>query len=285
MPINRTIPLASASIPAFLYGTAWKEEATQRCVREALAAGFRGIDTANQRKHYHEAGVGAALREAYETGTVTRAELFLQTKFTHIDGQDQRLPYDPRADIRTQVMQSFASSLEHLHAERLDSYILHGPALRSGLTDEDWAVWGAMEDLQSEGKVSLIGVSNVAPDQVLALCEHGRVKPAFVQNRCYASRGWDGEVRRICSTHGVRYQGFSLLTANTALLQHPRFRALASGRGCTPAQLVFAFSLHMGMLPLTGTSNPAHMREDLGSFGVDLSSEQAGRIERLALDS
>ncbi|MEA3136298.1 MAG: hypothetical protein QOC71_579, partial [Thermoplasmata archaeon] len=110
---------------ALVYGTAWKEDATERLVGLALEAGFRGIDTANQRKHYHEAGVGAALRTAFADGVVARDELFLQTKFTHLGGQDHRLPYDPRAPVAKQVEQSFAKSLEHLGIDRLDSYVLH----------------------------------------------------------------------------------------------------------------------------------------------------------------
>src|SRR5438094_9776373 len=108
MPSERHITINGLSVPTFPYGTAWKEESTQRCVKKALEAGFRGIDTANQRKHYHEAGVGAALQEAHEAGVLTRKALFLQTKFTHLAGQDRRLPYDAKADRHTQVMQSHA---------------------------------------------------------------------------------------------------------------------------------------------------------------------------------
>src|ERR1700678_4121956 len=98
------------SPPAFLYGTAWKEERTAGLVGLALRAGFRGIDTANQRRHYFEGGVGEALESAYAAGVVTRSELFLQTKFTYRPGQDHRLPYDPSAPLATQVAQSLASS-------------------------------------------------------------------------------------------------------------------------------------------------------------------------------
>src|SRR5690242_12793703 len=114
--------------PSFIYGTAWKEEDTKRCVLDALKAGFRGLDTANQRKHYFEAGVGDALKEAYQSKIVDRRELFLQTKFTSIDGQDSRLPYDRDAAIRVQVKQSFIKSLEHLQTEYMDSLVLHGPS-------------------------------------------------------------------------------------------------------------------------------------------------------------
>src|ERR1700749_99823 len=98
-------------IPEFLYGTAWKEERTSALVEAALRAGFRGIDTANQRRHYFEVGVGQGLAAAYRSGVVTRDELFLQTKFTYRPGQDERLPYDAGASVSVQVAQSMASSL------------------------------------------------------------------------------------------------------------------------------------------------------------------------------
>src|SRR3954447_16053078 len=94
-------------LPDFLYETAWKEGATRSLVQLALSQGFRGIDTANQRRHYHELAVGQAIAAAIERGLVKRNDLFLQTKFTFQRGQDHRLPYDPTAPIRTQVDQSF----------------------------------------------------------------------------------------------------------------------------------------------------------------------------------
>jgi len=174
-------------VPTFLYGTAWKEESTQLCVKKALEAGFRGIDTANQRKHYYEAGVGAALREAYEDEILTRNDIFLQTKFTHLAGQDKRLPYDETANLHTQVIQSLASSFEHLNTDYLDSFVLHGPSTRRGLAEGDWEVWRAMEEVYRSGKVKFLGISNVRIDQLEELCERGAVKPSFVQNRCFAN--------------------------------------------------------------------------------------------------
>jgi diketogulonate reductase-like aldo/keto reductase len=121
MPVKQAAP-----VPDFLYGTAWKEDRTQASTDMALRAGFRGIDTANQRRHYFEAGVGQALAAAYSEGVVARDDLFLQTKFTYQRGQDHRLPYDPAAKLFVQVAQSMASSLEHLGTDYVDSYILHG---------------------------------------------------------------------------------------------------------------------------------------------------------------
>lgn len=264
-------------IPTFLYGTAWKEDATERLVRLAIDAGFRGIDTANQRRHYFEAGVGNAVARAIADGVVRRDELFLQTKFTYVESQDRRLPYDPNADPATQVRQSFASSLEHLQVETIDSYVLHGPSQRRGLAQRDVEAWRAMEELP----VQYLGISNVALDQLEALCSMAKVQPAFVQNRCYARSGWDAEVRAFCRQRGIVYQGFSLLTANVSELRSARFREIVAQVRRTPAQVVFRFAKQVGMLPLTGTTDPAHMREDLAIDDFVLTDEQIKTIEHL----
>lgn len=277
-----TLEIDGTRVPSFMYGTAWKEEETSRLVRLALDAGFRAIDTANQRRHYHEAGVGEALREAFAAGVVARDELFLQTKFTYVDGQDHRLPYDPDAAYGTQVRQSFASSLAHLGVDRIDSYVLHGPLTRSGLAPGDWEVWRAMEELHAAGKTRFLGVSNVALDQLEALCADAAVQPAFVQNRCYARRGWDRDVRALCRERGIVYQGFSLLTANRAETASPEFQALAARVGKTPAQVVFRFALQVGMLPLTGTTDPGHMAKDLSVYGFQLSEADVAVVEGIS---
>lgn len=270
------------SLPRFLYGTAWKEDATERLVRLALDAGFRGIDTANQRRHYFEAGVGAAVQGAIAEGLVSRGELFLQTKFTYVDSQDERLPYDRRAPLATQVRQSFASSLEHLGVESLDSYVLHGPSRRRGLGAGDWEVWRTMEELHGSGKTRFLGISNCALDQLEELWAKAAVKPAFVQNRCFARSGWDREVRAFCGQHGIVYQGFSLLTANVRELSVPAFREIVMRTRRTPAQVVFRFAVQVGMLPLTGTTDPAHMREDLAIEDFVLQDEDVRRLETIA---
>jgi diketogulonate reductase-like aldo/keto reductase len=269
-------------IPTFIYGTAWKEERTERLTRLALDAGFRAIDTANQRKHYFEAGVGAAVARAIADGVVRREELFLQTKFTYLDGQDHRLPYDPDADLPTQVRQSFASSIEHLQVTSIDSYVLHGPSRHRGLSADDLEVWRTMEELHASGRARHLGISNIALDQLEALCAAAAVQPSFVQNRCYARTGWDAAVRAFCRRRDIVYQGFSLLTANAAELRTAAFREIVARVKRTPAQVVFRFAQQVGMLPLTGTTDPRHMREDLAAAEFDLTPADLARIEHLA---
>ena len=281
MPLQNS-EITGVRVPRFLYGTAWKENETQRLTELALKQGFRGVDTANQRRHYHEAAVGQAIAAAIESGLVVRDDLFLQTKFTFQSGQDHRLPYDPAASIPTQVEQSFASSLEHLGTEFIDSYVLHGPTQRIGLAPDDWAAWRAMEVIHDSGRVRQLGVSNVTLEQLRSLCQEARVRPHFVQNRCYAVRSWDRHIREYCAANDLIYQGFSLLTANRNAMARPELVRIAECHGRTVSQIVFRFALDVGILPLTGTTDAEHMRTDLDVFDFHLEPDEVQRIERLA---
>jgi diketogulonate reductase-like aldo/keto reductase len=269
-------------MPAFLYGTAWKEERTAALVELAVRAGFRGIDTANQRRHYFEAGVGEGLATAYRGGVVKRADLFLQTKFTYRPGQDHRLPYDPAAGLADQVAQSMAGSLEHLGTDYVDSFVLHGPSSGYVWSDTDTEVWEAMKRERDAGRTRQLGVSNVSLAHLEQMMSGHAEAPAFVQNRCYARLGWDREVRLFCREHRIVYQGFSLLTANVDVVHHAQVTELAIRKEATPAQIIFAFAGAVGMLPLTGTSNAKHMTEDLASFELELSPDEVRSIETLA---
>jgi diketogulonate reductase-like aldo/keto reductase len=280
---NDAMPIVhSSSVPDFLYGTAWKEDRTAELTELAIRMGFRAIDTANQRKHYFEAGAGKGLAAAYRAGLVTRADLFLQTKFTYQEGQDERLPYDPSASLSVQVAQSMASSLEHLGTDHVDSYVLHGPSTRYDWTDDDAEVWEAMVRERAAGRTRLLGVSNIRLEQLEQMMAVHAEGPVFVQNRCYARLGWDREVRIFCRERNITYQGFSLLTANKDVLRHPTVIALAEQANATPAQIVFAFTRAVGMLPLTGTSSADHMREDLASREIVLPVDAVNAIESIS---
>ncbi|HVN19473.1 MAG TPA: aldo/keto reductase [Dongiaceae bacterium] len=274
--------MSTTPTPPFLYGTAWKEDRTAGLTELALRAGFRGIDTANQRRHYFEAGVGEALAAAYRAGVVQRADVFLQTKYTYPPGQDQRLPYDPAASPSVQVRQSLASSLEHLGTDYVDSFVLHGPSSGYGWSEADAQVWNAMRHERDAGRTRLLGVSNVSLKHLQDMESSRTELPKFVQNRCFARLGWDRQVRKFCRERNIVYQGFSLLTANQKIVQNPAFIELARHLKATAAQVVFAFAREVGILPLTGTSDAQHMRQDLASVELQLPQDLVPLIESLA---
>ncbi len=274
--------LPPESIPDFIYGTAWKEDRTPALVELALRMGFRAIDTANQRRHYFEEGVGQGLAAAYRAGVVKREDIFLQTKFTYQRGQDHRLPYDPAASLSVQVAQSMASSLEHLATDSVESYVLHGPTSNYDWTDADAEVWEAMRKERDAHRTRFLGVSNVSVEHLQQMESTRTELPTFVQNRCYARLGWDREVRHFCREHNIIYQGFSLLTANQEVSHHPLIARLAASTGATPTQIIFSFAQRIGILPLTGTTSAEHMTQDLASREINLPSEAVNAIELLA---
>ena len=281
--MDKMVSYNDVVMPSFMYGTAWKEEQTARLVELAVDSGFTAIDTANQLIHYQEELVGEALLALAKKG-VKRESLFLQTKFTSVSGQDHRTPYDQSADLPTQVKQSFDSSLKHIHTDYLDSYVLHGPHSRWGLNQADWDVWATMETYLGAGKTKIIGISNVQANQLQELCEKASVKPMVVQNRCYAVMGWDKEVREICKAQGIIYQGFSLLTANQDVLRDPQVWEIVKRVGANPLQVIFRFALQIGMLPVTGTTNEQHMKDDLAVLTqFELSTDDVQKIEFIGI--
>ncbi len=265
--------------PRIIYGTAWKKGRTEELVKKAIQLGFRGIDTACQPKHYNEAGVGAGI-VACMSDKLTRADLYVQTKFTPLSGQDpNQLPYDPQSPFEDQVTQSFYASLGNLQTSYLDCLVLHSPL---ALLDETLEVWQALEKVFDSGGARQLGISNCYRLSTLeALYEATRVKPAVVQNRFYAETGYDSEIRAFCAQHDIVYQSFWTLTANPHLLAHPLIKSLASKHKRTPAQVLFRYLTQEGVTPLTGTKSDTHMREDLAIFTFDLTQTEREEIHAL----
>jgi diketogulonate reductase-like aldo/keto reductase len=175
-----------------------------------------------------------------------------------------------------------ASSLEHLGTNHVDSFVLHGPASHSHWTTHDFETWQAMIKERDAGRTRLLGVSNISLVQLQQMARAHAEPPAFVQNRCYARLGWDREARAFCRDHNIIYQGFSLLTANVEVLRHPLVAGLAAELNASPAQIVFAFARQVGMLPLTGTTNAEHMKQDIESLSLELPSEAVNAIEAIS---
>jgi diketogulonate reductase-like aldo/keto reductase len=255
-------------IPKVIYGTAWKQDRTATLVEEALTLGFRGLDTAGQPKHYHEAGVGDGMARALQSG-LRRQDVFLQSKFTPLDGQDpQRLPYDPTASLSEQVAQSFAQSLRNLQTDYLDSLVLHSPLPNREALQE---VWQAMEAIVEAGGARQIGISNCYQPELLEdLYQTARIKPAVLQNRFYAQTGYDRQLRDFCRQNRIVYQSFWTLTANAAILAQDAVLDLAQRYQRSPAQIFYRYLTQIGIVPLIGTTSNQHMREDLAIFEFEL---------------
>ncbi|HJP17050.1 MAG TPA: aldo/keto reductase [Nitrospinota bacterium] len=270
---------AGVKIPGLIYGTAWKKERTADLVVKAIQTGFKGIDTACQPRHYNEPLVGEALYRLKDDG-VERETLFLQTKFTSLDGQDpEQVPYDKNSPIESQVIQSLETSKKNLQTEYVDSLVLHSPMAPHSLLMK---VWNAMETIQKAGGARQLGISNCYYTETMKqLYADANVKPAVVQNRFYQETGYDADLRDWCSKHGVIYQSFWTLTANPHILGSNTVQTIAKKYNKTEAQIFFRYLSQSGIVPLTGTCSEQHMREDLSIFDFELSSDELKNVSRL----
>lgn len=272
---------AGVVMPRIVYGTAWKKEATAPLVVKAIRAGFRGIDTACQPKHYFEPGVGEALRIAARDLGVKREELFVQTKFTSLDGQDpNNIPYDKKADLPTQVQQSLEKSLENLGCSYIDSLVMHSPMKTLELTMK---VWTEFEKFVSAGKVKQLGLSNCYDIRMLkGVYDQSRVKPSVLQNRFYEDSDYDKEIRAYCRDKNIYYQSFWTLSANKHLFQSKQITNVSQKLGKTPAQVWFKYVTQAhDIVLLTGTKSDEHMAQDLDILDWQLSQEDLTAIDRL----
>lgn len=276
---NVILSSCGVPMPRIIYGTAWKKERTASLVKQAIGLGFRGIDTACQPKHYHEEGVGMALAEVWQKG-IKRQDLYLQSKFTPLSGQDpQRLPYDPALRLSEQVAQSFQRSLKNLHTTYLDGLVLHSPIANR---EEMREVWCAMETIVANQGARQLGISNCYDlRQLESLVEMAQVKPAVLQNRFYQQTGYDRAIREFCRHQGIIYQSFWTLTANPRILAHPTVHALMKKHRSTGEQVFFRYVSQRDIIPLTGTTSIAHMRDDLAIFDFSLSEEECVSVDAL----
>jgi diketogulonate reductase-like aldo/keto reductase len=266
-------------VPRIIYGTAWKKAATEKLVNLAIQNGFRGIDTACQPKHYDEAGVGASVAASARKG-LARSDLYLQTKFTSLSGQDPgRIPYDPKAPLPDQVAESIAASLKNLQTDYLDCVLLHSPMPTMALT---LSVWSTLEFYVESGQIRQLGISNCYRLADLeGLYRASRIKPAVLQNRFYADTHYDRELRIYCNEKQIIYQSFWTLSANPQLLTHKTMTAVASRHNRTAAQILFRYLVTIGVVPLTGTKSEAHMRDDLAIFSFELTNDELSAIDAL----
>jgi diketogulonate reductase-like aldo/keto reductase len=247
-----------------LYGTAWKKERTTNLVTQALQAGFLAIDTAAQPKHYQEHLVGNGIRTFLSSNNITRQDLYLQTKYTSINGQDPKnLPYDPSTSITEQVKASVASSLHNLrHNDNadenyIDCLVLHSPLPTINQTME---AWDAMSSFVPT-KVYSLGISNTSLPILQHIWSNSSVKPKVVQNRFYSATGWDVSLREFCKEHSIQYQSFWTLTGNPELVNSQFVQRTAGEVGVSVEVTLYSLVQGLGITPINGTRS--HIESDV----------------------
>ncbi len=266
-------------MPVLIYGTAWKKENTVKFVEEALLRGFRGVDTACQPKHYREDLVGEGLLNAYKKG-LKREDIFIQTKFTPVDGQDiSRIPYDPNDSLPEQIECSFEVSKNNLQTKFIDSYVLHFPIYPAVKLKQAWRV---MESFYEKKEAGQLGISNCYDLDVLKyLYDNSTVKPSIIQNRFYEHSGYDRDIRAWCKEKGIIYQGFWTLTANPHILSSLIVNELSRKYSKTPAQIFYRYLTQIDIVPLIGTTSQKHMAEDIDIFGFGLEFDEIEKISEV----
>ncbi|KAL3476468.1 NADP-dependent oxidoreductase domain-containing protein [Aspergillus californicus] len=270
----RSVQTASPTfIPTLIYGTAWKKDRTAELVHQAVTSGFRAVDTAAQPKHYREDLVGEGIRRAISDGTVSREDLYIQTKFTSVHGQDpDNMPYSPTDSVRDQVHASVKSSLYNLRPSSvaesvdeayIDTVLLHSPLPTMAETIEAWT---ALETYVPH-RIRNLGISNTTLPVLKELSSLGKVKPSVVQNRFYGGTQFDVPLRAHCRERQIVYESFWTVTANPELVQCKPVQFLAREAGVSSVCALYGLVLALGHTAmLNGTTKKEHMEEDLAAL-------------------
>ncbi len=279
-------------IPPFIFGTAWKKTATADLVFQALSNGFTAIDTAAQPKHYQEDLVGLGISRAIEKGKIRRKDLYLQTKFTSIDGQDPtKMPYDPKSSLTDQVNSSVMSSLRNFNfadvtrsddisEPYIDTLVLHSP-MRN--IDDTLEVWRTLEQYVPT-EIRHLGISNCTMFDLMDLYERSSIKPSVVQNRFHFQTRYDIGLRKFCSEKGIVYQSFWSLTANPELIASTPVKQLSKHLNTTPASALYCLILALGNTTiLNGTTKVEHMKADWAAVAQvkELAAQDSSKWETL----
>ena len=266
-------------IPNMIYGTAWKKDATSKLVEQALKEGFRGVDTAGQPKHYREDLVGNGLLKAFDSG-LKKEDIYIQTKFTPIDGQDRsNMPYSQNDSIQTQIEKSFSISKQNLKLEYIDSYILHSPIFPGSKLLKAWDV---MSNFCKNKEVGQLGISNCYDLDVLKyLYEKVEIKPNILQNRFFAQTSYDKDIRQWCKQKGIIYQSFWSLTANPHILANEILINFSKKYNKSEALIFYRYLNQKGIIPLNGTTSKKHMKGDLEISDFILEDYEIEQIDAL----
>ncbi|MGI6231133.1 MAG: aldo/keto reductase [Tractidigestivibacter sp.] len=246
------------SIPALGYGTFLMSSAeVAEHLPEAIAAGYRHIDTANA--YFNEVAVGKAIRES----GIPREEFFVTSKL---------FPQSYGADV---IDSEIDATLERLGLDYLDLLLLHQPY---GAYTE---AWKGMERAKAAGKLRSIGLSNFNRAKMQQILDVADITPQVLQieinprNNQHAMKEW-------LAPKGVVFEGwYPLGHGDKALLQMPVFTELAEKYGKSTAQIILRWHVQEQNVVFPKTNNPAHMRDNLDIFDFELTDDEMARINAI----
>lgn len=229
-------------------------EQTEQAVTDALAAGYRLLDTAAA--YGNEEAVGHAIK----TSGIQREELFVTTKLWVQDTGEEN------------TKRAFDDSLRRLGLDHLDLYLIHQPF------GDVHGSWRAMEGLYREGRVKAIGVANFYPDRLVDLIEHNAVAPAVnqVETHPFFQRGSDQELMH---ERGVQHQSWGpFAEGRNNLFSNPTLTEIGATHGKSVAQVVLRWLVQRGVVVIPKSVRADRMAENIDIFDFELSDDQMARI-------
>jgi 2,5-diketo-D-gluconate reductase A len=229
-------------------------EQTEQAVSDALAAGYRHIDTAAA--YVNEEAVGRAIASS----GISRDELFITTKLWVSDsGEDA-------------ARRAFEKSLQRLGLDHLDLYLIHQPF------GDYYGSWRAMEKLQHEGLVRAIGVSNFYPDRLVDLIDHNEVTPAVnqIETHPYFQRG---DYQALMRGRDVQIESWGpFAEGRNGLFTHPLLSEIAAAHGKSVAQVVLRWLIQRDVVVIPKSVRPERMAENTDVFDFALTDDEMSRI-------
>ena len=228
------------------------ETVCEQCVRDAIAAGYRSIDTASA--YLNERAVGRAIRRS----GVPREELFITTKLWY-----------------ESTKRAFAKSLERLQLDYLDLYLIHQPF------GDVYGSWRAMEELYREGAVRAIGVSNFQPDRLVDLILHNEVAPAVnqVETHPFCQQT---EAAAVMASEGVQIESWApFAEGRNNLFGNETLVSLAAKYRKSVAQVVLRWLIQRGVVVIPKSVRPERMAENIDVFDFHLAPEDMDLIATL----
>ncbi|WP_413627920.1 aldo/keto reductase [Fructilactobacillus vespulae] len=232
-------------------------EECAKAVEDAINSGYRLIDTAQS--YFNEEAVGKGIANA----NVPREDLFITSKLWLSD-----TGYDA-------TKKAFETTLKKLGLDYLDLYLIHQPY------GDNFGSWKAMEDLQKEGKIKSIGVSNFYNDQLANLSLFNDVKPAVNQIEV---NPWDQQIEdvKFLKEYGVQTEAWaSFAEGKHDIFKNPVLQEIGDKYHKSIGQVILRWDIQRGIIPLAKSSRAERMQENLAVFDFELSAEDMKLIEKL----
>lgn len=259
MTFEPSLPLVSGTtIPAIGVGTWPLDDAeSARMLRSAFDIGFRLVDTAEN--YGNEAGVGAAVRES----GIDRDEIFVTTKF------NRKWHGDAVAGVE--------GNLSRLGLDRVDLVLIHWPN-----PDQDLYVkaWEGLIEAREKGLTRAIGTSNFKPAHLERIIAATGVTPDVNQIQCNPFHDRAAE-RAFHAEHGIVTESWSPLGAGKGLVEHPEVQAIAQVHSIAAGQVVLAWHLQQGLVPIPKSANAERLADNFGALQVTLADDEIVRLSDL----